>query len=140
VRYAGASSSTKVSLYETVANKRLKKGGNMLNHIAAFEQLYDRLDSMGDSVVEGQRVANFLASLGPEYESIILALRTIPVELSWDDLTAIFQDEYERRESATNEGGAALISSRRKKRGPKCFACGKYDHIKANCTAKSSRR
>jgi hypothetical protein len=50
VRYAGASSSTKVSLYETVANKRLKKGGNMLNHIAEFEQLYDRLHSMGDAV------------------------------------------------------------------------------------------
>jgi gag-polypeptide of LTR copia-type len=29
VRYASASSGTKVSLYETVANKRLKKGGNM---------------------------------------------------------------------------------------------------------------
>jgi hypothetical protein len=41
VRYAGASSSTKVSLHETVANKRLKKGGNMLNHIAEFEQLYE---------------------------------------------------------------------------------------------------
>jgi hypothetical protein len=139
VRFAGASSSTKVSLYETVANKRLKKGGNMLNHIAEFEQLDDRLDSMGDAVVEGQRVATLLASLGSEYESIIVALRTIPVELSWDDLTARLQDEYERRESARNEDGAALISSQRKKRGPKCFARGKYGHIKANCTEKSGR-
>jgi hypothetical protein len=122
-----------------VANKRLKKGGNMLNHIAEFEQLYDRLDSMGDAVVEGQRVATFLASLGSEYESIIVALRTIPVELSWDDLTARLQDEYERRESARNEAGAALISSQRKKRGPRCFGCGKYGHIKANCTEKSGR-
>jgi hypothetical protein len=73
-------------------------------------------------------------------ESIIVALRTIPVELSWDDLTARLQYEYERRESARNEGGAALISSQRKKRGPKCFVRGKYGHIKANCTEKSSRR
>jgi hypothetical protein len=124
----------------TVANKRLKKGGNMLNHIEEFEQLYDRLDSMGDAVVEGQRVPTLLASLGSEYGSIIVALPTIPVELSWDDLTARLQDEYERRESARNEGGAALISSQRKKRGPKCFVCGRYGHIKANCTEKSSRR
>jgi hypothetical protein len=59
--------------------------------------------------------------------------------MSWDDLTARLQDEYERRESSMNEGGAALISSQRKNRGLKCFACGKYGHIKTNCNEKSSR-
>jgi gag-polypeptide of LTR copia-type/Zinc knuckle len=111
----------------------------MLNQIAEFEQLYDRLDSMGDAVVEGQRVATLLRSLGAEYESIVVALRTVPGNMSWDDLTARLQDEYERRESSMNEGGAALISSQRKNRGLKCFACGKYGHIKTNCTEKSSR-
>jgi gag-polypeptide of LTR copia-type len=105
----------------------------MLNHIVEFEQLYDRLDSTGDAVVEGQRVATFLTSLGSEYGSTIVALRTIPVELSWDDLTARLQDEHERRESARNEGGAALISSQSKKRGPKCFVCGK-------CKSATSKR
>jgi gag-polypeptide of LTR copia-type len=88
----------------TLANKRLKRGGSMLNHIAEFEQLYDRLDSIGDAVVEGQRVVTLLRSLGVEYESIIVALRTIPCNMSWDDLTARLQDEYERRESAKNDG------------------------------------
>jgi gag-polypeptide of LTR copia-type len=139
VRYARPASSTKVSLYEILANKRLKRGGNMQNHIAEFEQLYDRIDSMGDAVVEVQRVATLLRSVGAEYESIVLALRTVPGNMSWDDLTARLLYEYERRESAKNEGGASLISSQRMKRGPKCFSCGKYGHIKTNCTEKSSR-
>jgi hypothetical protein len=57
--------------------------------------------------------------------SIVIALRAVPGIVSWDDLTARLQDEYERRESAKNEGAVALISSQRKKRWPKCFASGK---------------
>jgi gag-polypeptide of LTR copia-type len=53
----------KSSLHETLANKRLKREGNMRNRIAEFEQLYDRLDSMGDAVVESQRVATLLRSI-----------------------------------------------------------------------------
>jgi hypothetical protein len=59
--------------------------------------------------------------------------------MSWDDMTARLQDEDERQESAKNEGEAALISSQRKKRGPKFFACGKYGRIKSTCTEKSCR-
>jgi gag-polypeptide of LTR copia-type len=50
----------------------------MLNHIAEVEQLYDRLDSMGDAVVEGQRVATLLRSLGAEYESIVILRDRLP--------------------------------------------------------------
>jgi gag-polypeptide of LTR copia-type len=65
----------------------------MLNYIAEFEQLDDRLDSMGDAVVEGQRVGTLLTSLCSKYESLIVTLRTMPGELSWDDLTITLQDE-----------------------------------------------
>jgi hypothetical protein len=50
----------------------------MLHHIAEFEQLYDRLDSMGDAVVEGQRVATLLMSPLSEYESICDGLISLP--------------------------------------------------------------
>jgi hypothetical protein len=55
------------------------------------------------------------------------------------------QDEYERRGSAKGDSGAALTAtaatrSQKEKRGPKCFECGKYGHIRRNSTKKRSSR
>jgi gag-polypeptide of LTR copia-type len=80
-RYARTSSSTKVTLHEKVANKNLKRRGNVVNHIPELEQLYDMLKKMGDNVTQGQRVATFLRNLGPEYDAAVSALRSIPDEL-----------------------------------------------------------
>ena len=99
-------------------------------------ETFDELSVIGDSLNEADRVVHLLASHPESYDMLVTALEASQDVPKWTLVTEQLQyEENKMREKQTGGAESKAMTSEHhiNKRGPKCFLCGRFGHLKRNC-------
>ena len=121
----------RLALRRRLYSLKLKEDDSVHNHI----KLIDELSVIGDSLNEEDRVVHLLASL-PESYMLVTALKASQDVRKWALVTErLLYEENKMREKQTGGAESKAMTSKHhiNKKGPKCFHCGKFGHLKPNC-------
>ena len=125
----------KLALSRKLYSLKLKEGDSVHNHIKLMTETFDELSVIGYSLNEEDRVVHLLASL-PESYMLVTALEASQDVLKWTLVTErLLYEENKMREKQTGSAESKAMASKHhiNKKGPKCFHCGKFGHLKRNC-------
>ena len=125
----------KLALRRRLYSLKLKEGDSVHNHIKLMTETFDELSVIGDSLNEEDRVVYLLASL-PESYMLVTALEASQDVPKWALVTErLLYEENKMKEKQTGGAESKAITSKHhiNKKGPKCFHCGKFGHLKRNC-------
>ena len=101
-----------------------------------MKETFDELSVISNSLNEEDRVVHFLASLSKSYDMLVTALEASQDVLKWALVTEqLLYEENKMREKKTGAAESKAMTSKHhiNKKGPKCFHCGKFGHLKYNC-------
>jgi hypothetical protein len=134
----------KLALRRKLYSLRLKDGDSVQEHVKVMIETFDSLAAAGDPVKEEDRVVHLLASLPESYSMLVTALEANAEVPKMEIVTErLLHEERKLKERAVEETGSevkALASQHRASRkGPKCFECGGFGHIRKNCGNLSSK-
>lgn len=104
-RYAGKTTSNKLSLMNEIFSRKLEHGESISDHIAELELSFTKLENAGQKIQDLMQVSILLSSLKEcdEYESTIAAIKTMDEEkATWDAVSNRLIDEYKERSSLKN--------------------------------------
>ena len=129
---------TKLELRRKLHSLRLKDGDSIQDHVRAMTEIFDGLSVAGDAVSEEDRVVHLLASLPDSYNMLVTALEAnaeVPkMEVVTERLLHEERKLKNREDAAGADSESAMFAGPRSRRkGPKCYHCGKFGHIKRNC-------
>ena len=121
----------KLALRRRLYFLKLKEGDSVHNHIKLMTETFDELSVISDSLNEEDRVVNLLSSVPESYDMLVTALEASQDVPKWALVTErLLNEEIKMREKQT---GGAESKHHINKKGPKCFHCGKFGHLKHNC-------
>ena len=126
----------KVALRRRLYSLKLKESDSVHNHIKLMTETFDELSVIGDSLNEEDRVVHLLARLPESYDMLVTALEANQDVPKWALVTKrLLYEENKMREKQTGSVESKAMTSKRhiNKKGPKCFHCGKFGHLKRNC-------
>ena len=126
----------KVALRRRLYSLKLKEGDSVHNHIKLMTETFDELSVIGDSLYEEDREVHLLASLPESYDMLVTALEASQDVPKWALVTErLLYEENKMREKQTGGAESKAMTSKQhiNKKGPKCFHCGKFGHLKRNC-------
>ena len=134
----------KLALRRKLYSLRLKDGDSVQEHVKAMIETFDSLAAAGDPVKEEDRVVHLLASLPESYSMLVTALEANAEVPKMEIVTErLLHEERKLKERAVEETGSemkAMASQHRASRkGPKCYECGGFGHIRKNCGNLSSK-
>ena len=115
---------------------KLKKGDSVHNHIKLMTETFTELSVISNSLNEEDRVVHLSASLPESYDALVTALEASQDVLKWALVTErLLYEENKMREKQTGGAESKAMTSKHyiNKKGPKCFHCGKFGHLKHNC-------
>ena len=100
-------------------------------------EIFDELAIIGDPLNEENKVVHLLASLPKSYDILVTALEASPEVPKMEIvMERLLHEESKHKYNETNESLENLKAMTGKhqsiQRGPKCYHCGKLEHIK-NC-------
>ena len=143
-------------------NKLKHHGQSMGEYVDSFEEIYNRLKSMGCSIETEIRVATLLASFGDRdrspYGHLVTALQLTAETSHWETVSAMLHQEFEDKAWYTAVGSRAMnaeskaLTAGRPRRSPftrrkfqriekrTCYECGKQRHIASNCKSRKISR
>ena len=128
----------KLQLRRKLFSLRLKEGDSVQEHVKAMTEIFDGLSVIGDPISEEDRVVHLLASLPETYNMLVTALEAnegVPkMEVVTERLLHEERKLKERVGSDRSREGAMTGKQRSKGKGPKCHHCGKFGHIRRNCS------
>ena len=128
----------KLELRRKLYSQRLKDGDSVQKHIKQMVEIFDGLSVIGDPISEEDRVVHLLASLPDSYNMLVTALEANPEVPKMETVTERLLHEERKmkdRVGGSANGEQAMVTKQQTKRkGPKCYNCGKFGHIKRNCT------
>ena len=122
----------KLTLRRRLYSMRLAVGGSVDEHIKAMLEIFNELAVIGDPVMEEDRVIHLLASLPDSFDMLVTALEALADVPAME--IVIERLRHEERKINDRSGGMhekALAS--RGGKGPKCYHCKRFGHIKRNC-------
>ena len=99
-------------------------------------ETFDELSVIGDSLNEEDRVVHLLVSLPESYDMLVTALEASQDIPKWALVTErLLYEGNKMREKQTGGAESKAMTSKHhiNKKGPKCFHCGKFGHLKRNC-------
>ena len=128
----------KLELRRKLHSLRLKDGDSVQDHVRAITEIFDGLSVAGDAVSEEDRVVHLLASLPDSYNMLVTALEANAEVPKMEVVTErLLHEEWKlknREDAAGADSESAMFAGPRSRRkGPKCYHCGKFGHIKRNC-------
>ena len=128
----------KLALRRKLYSLRLKDGESVQKHVKEMTEIFDELAVIDDPITEEDRVVHLLASLPESYDVLVTALEANVEVPKMETVTErLLHEERKlkvRSESETNDGMKAMLTNKQPKgKGPKCYRCGKFGHIKRNC-------
>ena len=126
----------KLALRRILYSFKLKEGDSVHNHIRLMTETFDELSVIGDSLNEEDRIVHLLASLPESYDMLVTALEASQDVPKWALVTErLLYEENKMREKQTGGAESKAMTSKHhiNKKGPKCFHCGKFWHLKCNC-------
>ena len=128
----------KLALRRKLYSLRLRDGDSIQKHIKDMTEMFNELAAIDDPITEEDRVVHLLASLPESYDILVTALEAsveVPkMEIVTERLLHEERKIKEKHGSETSDGMKAMSVNRQSKgKGPKCYQCGKFGHIKRNC-------
>ena len=128
----------KLALRRKLYSLRLRDGDSIQKHIKDMTEIFNELAAIDDPITEEDRVVHLLASLPESYDILVTALEAsveVPkMEIVTERLLHEERKIKEKHVSETSDGMKAMFVNRQSKgKGPKCYQCGKFGHIKRNC-------
>ncbi|KAJ8030725.1 hypothetical protein HOLleu_27212 [Holothuria leucospilota] len=128
----------KSELRRKLYSLRLKNGDSVQTHIKKMVEIFDGLSVNGDPITEEDRVVHLLASLPDSYNMLVTALAANPEVPKMEVVTErLLHEERKMKDQvgdSVNSGQAMVMKQQTKRKGPKCYNCGKFGHIQRNCT------
>ena len=122
----------KLSLRRRLYSLRLKDGDSVQDHIKALTEIFNELSIVDDPVTEEDRVVHLLASLPDSFGMLVTALESSAEVPEMEVVTErLLHAERKMSERDGDRDDRALFSKRGK--GPQCYYCGKFGHIRKNC-------
>lgn len=134
---------------------RLSENGNMVDHLAALQQAFDKVAMLGDPIADNLKPAILINSLSHEYDGVVQAFlassgaanpRSAP---NYKDLEQKLELEFERHDIVSSSGQDerafavkqyGRYNSRHQRRHSsstdktlKCYACGALGHRFRDC-------
>ena len=126
----------KLLLRRRLYSLKLKEGDSVHNHIKLMTEAFDELSVIGVSLNEEDRIVHLLASLPESYDMLVTALEASQDVPKWALITEqLLYEENKMREKQTGGAESKAMTSKHhiNKKGPKCFHCCKFGHLKRNC-------
>ena len=128
----------KLALRRKLYSLRLRDGDSIQKHIKDMTEIFNELAAIDDLITEEDRVVHLLASLPESHDILVTALEAsveVPkMEIVTERLLHKERKIKEKHGSETSDGMKAMFVNRQSKgKGPKCYQCGKFGHIKRNC-------
>ena len=124
----------KLELRRKLYSLRMNNGDSVQSHIKEMTEIFNNLSVIGDAVSEDDRVVYLLASLPDSYNMLVTALESnadVPkMELVTERL---LHEERKLKGKADVDEKVMVAGHKYKKKGPKCYKCGKHGHIKRDC-------
>ena len=122
----------KLALRRRLYAMRLGEVESMDKHIKLMTEVFNELAVIGDPLKEEDRVIQLLASLPESYSMLVTALEALPDVPEMETVVERLRHEERKVNDRSSEGGQEkALTSRRK--GPMCYNCQNYGHIKKNC-------
>jgi hypothetical protein len=132
----------KLQLRRKLHSLRLKEGDCVQEHVKAMTEVFDALSVVGDPIKEEDRVVFLLASLPESYDMLVTALEANAEVPQMEVVTErLLHEERKLKDRSTADdtsgsGEKGMLGKHRtqKRKGPKCYHCGKIGHIQRNCS------
>ncbi len=109
-------------------------GDSVHVHVKAMTEVFDALSVIDDPVSEEDQVVHLFASLPESYSMLVTALEANAEVPKMELVTEMLLHEEcklkGKEESSAGNDRAMAASHKFKKKGPKCYNCGKLCHVK----------
>ena len=131
-RYASSRVATRMSLMGELQALTYNGRGDMAEYVDKYAALVSRLDAMGAGLQDELIMTMFLGSVSERFPAIVAALRTMPDNLRWDDVTArLIEEAREHKKQSRSGHGMALVG--REGKNKECSICKKKGHLPKVC-------
>ena len=119
----------RLHLRKKLYSMKLEEGGSMQSHIKVLTETFNELSVIGDKIVDDDQVIILLASLPDSYNVLVTALEANENVPAMEIVTERLLNT-ERMMGARGHDEKAMTVQ---KRGPRCYSCKEFGHIKAEC-------
>ena len=126
----------------------MDKEGVVQDHIKAMMEILDKLSIIDEPLKEEDRVVYLMASLPDSYDMLVTALEASADVPKWEVVTERLLHEEKKQKSRSVEkpsvGDEEALATKHSKpfsssKGPRCYGCGKMEHIRRNCNESGER-
>lgn len=128
--------SSRVSLLKRLCSINFSTGGDMEKHLVDLDDLFERLENVGQKLDDSLKVAMVLRSLPDSFDSLVMALESRPdADITLDLVKAKLLDAHQRQVDRSNGKSVekAMKSNANREDGRVCYFCRKPGHLKKNC-------
>jgi hypothetical protein len=134
----------KLYLKQKLFGLKMQEGSDLTEHINVFNQLVADLMKVEVKIDDEDRAIILLCSLPRSYEHLVTTLTYGKEDIKMEDIVAALLAHDQRRKNNAMEessGDALLVKGDRgvdnkrgnKKKGPRCYKCKDYGHVKRDC-------
>lgn len=126
----------KLELRRKLYSLRLRDGDPVQDHIKTMTETFNGLSVIGDPVSEEDRVVYLLASLPDSYSMLVTAFEANTDVPKMEVVTERLLHEERKLKERAGSGAyreEAMAVKQQRQKGPRCYHCGKFGHIKRNC-------
>ena len=133
----------KLALKRRLYALRLEDGEPVQDHIKSMTEIFSELAVVGDPVENEDQVVQLLASLPESFDMLVTALETSaevpPMETVVERL---LHEEKKLQEKASGQEKAMASKQKnsKQKKGPRCFQCNEFGHLRRECPLLSKER
>ena len=128
----------RLNLRRKLHSLRLKDGQSVQEHVKTMLETFNELSIVGDAITDEDRVVYLLASLPESFNTLVTALESntdVPaMEIVIERLMHEERKLKDRGMPNESVSDRALATKQKtESRGPKCYGCQRYGHIRRNC-------
>lgn len=128
---------SRVSLLKRLCSINLAEGGDMEKHLVVLDELFERLDNVGQQLDDTLKVAMILRSLPDSFDNLVMALESrADADITLDFVKSKLLDAYQRRVDRSVDGMVqekAMKMHTKRDKDRVCFFCKKPGHVKKFC-------
>ena len=131
-RYKDISKASCLHLKRDLASMTMQAGESLDDMVARVRDIMEQLLAAGLECSEEDAVRAVLGGLPEAYDSLAISMLTSDDELTFSEVLPKLYVVERRRQ---RELDTFMVKGQAKK-GPKCWKCGEYGHVKAQCTSR----
>ena len=127
----------KLALRRRLNNLRLREGGSVKEHVKAMTEIFNELAVIGAPMEDEDKVVTLLASLPESFDMLVTALEAntdVPEMEVVTERLFHYERKLNEQEIVSPKPESEKVMLGKNSKGPKCYQCGNFGHIKRFCT------